>query len=132
MKTYSYVTSLGNSKYRLSDLNPGIYTYQAQTSIDEKPAKSQGQFTVTEMQLESLSLTADHQLLRTLSSKTNGKYYSEDQWESLIQELNEKQAKGIIFSEEIFTPLIKWPWALAIFLLLVSMEWFLRKFHGSY
>ena len=47
-------------------------------------------------------------------------------------ELSGKQAQGIIFSEEIFTPLIKWPWALALLLVLVSLEWFLRKFHGSY
>jgi len=61
IETYSYVTSLGSSKYRISNLNPGIYTFQAQTSIDQKPVTSQGQFTITEMQLEALSLTADFQ-----------------------------------------------------------------------
>jgi hypothetical protein len=131
-ETYSYVTSLGNSKYRISNLVPGIYTFKAQTSIDQKPVRSQGQFTVTEMQLEALSLTADHQLLRSLSSKTSGAFYQQDQWENLTKDLSEKQAQGIIFSEEILTPVIKWPWALAILLVLVSMEWILRKYHGSY
>jgi hypothetical protein len=132
LERYSYVTSLGNSKYRISNLHPGIYTFKAHTSIDQKPASSQGQFTVTEMQLEALNLTADHQLLRSLSSKTSGTFYGQDQWENLTMELSGKQAQGIIFSEEIFTPLIKWPWALALLLVLVSLEWFLRKFHGSY
>jgi len=132
VETYSYVTSLGNTKYRISDLPPGIYTFKAQTYVDQKPVRSQGQFTVTEMQLEVLSLTANHQLLRSLSSKTNGVFYSEHQWENLTRDLSEKQAQGIIFSEEIFTPLIKWPWALGILLVLVSMEWILRKYHGSY
>jgi hypothetical protein len=84
------------------------------------------------MQLEALSLTADHQLLRSLSSKTSGAFYQQDQWENLTKDLSEKQAQGIIFSEEILTPVIKWPWALAILLVLVSMEWILRKYHGSY
>ncbi len=132
LERYSYVTSLGNSKYRISNLHPGIYTFKAHTSIDQKPANSQGQFTVTEMQLEALNLTADHQLLRSLSSKTSGTFYGQDQWENLTMELSGKQAQGIIFSEEIFTPLIKWSWALAILLVLVSLEWFLRKYHGSY
>lgn len=131
-ETFSYVTSLGNSKYRISDLPPGIYSFQASTTVDQKPAKSQGQFTVSEMQLESLTLTADHQLLRSLSSKTNGKFFNQNQWENLTQQLVEKQAQGVIFSEEVFTPLIKWPWAFALLLALVSLEWFLRKYHGSY
>ena len=129
---FSYVTSAGNTNYRISDLQPGIYSYKAQTVIDGKPAFSQGQFTITEMPLESLNLTADHQLLRSLSSRTDGSFYQPDQWENLSSALLTKEARGIVFSEEIFTPLIRWPWALAILLVLVSMEWFLRKYHGTY
>jgi len=130
--SFSYITSAGNTNYRISDLQPGIYSYRAQTSIDGKPAFSQGQFTITEMPLESLNLTADHQLLRSLSSRTDGSFYQADEWENLSAELLTKEARGIVFSEEIFMPLIRWPWALAILLLLVSMEWFLRKYHGTY
>jgi hypothetical protein len=130
--SFSYVTSAGNTNYRISDLQPGIYSYKAQTMIDGKPASSQGQFTITEMALESLNLTADHQLLRSLSSRTDGSFYQADEWESLSNDLLTKEARGIVFSEEIFMPLIRWPWALAILLLLVSMEWFLRKYHGTY
>ncbi len=130
--SFSYVTSAGNSNYRISDLSPGVYNYLARTSIDGKPASSQGQFTVTEMQLESLNLTADYQLLRSLSTKSNGTFYFADQWEALSNDLLTKKAQGIVFSEEVFTPIIQWPWALAILLILVCMEWFLRKYHGSY
>lgn len=129
---FSYVTSVGNTNYRISDLVPGIYSYTARTSIDGKPATSQGQFTVTEMALESLNLTADHQLLRSLSSRTDGTFYQADQWADLSRDLLTQKAQGIVFSEEVFTPLIRWPWALAVLLVLVSMEWFLRKYHGTY
>ena len=131
-ESYSYVTSQGNSNYRISDLPPGIYSYAAQTSLDGKPARNQGQFTIAEMPLESLNLTADHNLLRNLSSRSNGAFYQSNQWQELSNDLLAKKAQGVVFSEEIFTPLIKWPWALAIILILVCSEWFLRKFHGTY
>ncbi len=131
-ESFSYVTNAGNSNYRISELSPGIYNYTAKTSIDGKPEFSQGQFTIAEMPLESLNLTADHQLLRSISSQSDGSFFRSDQWESLTSELLTKKAQGIVFSEEVFTPLIRWPWALAILLILVSSEWFLRKYHGNY
>ncbi|GJM28769.1 MAG: hypothetical protein DHS20C17_14040 [Cyclobacteriaceae bacterium] len=131
-ETYSYVTSQGNNSYRISDLLPGVYTFQASTSIDGKPTISQGQFTITEMALEALNLTADFQLLRGLSAKSAGKFYLANQWESLTSDLITKKAQGVIFSEEIFKPLIRWPWALIMLLALVTAEWFLRKYHGTY
>jgi hypothetical protein len=131
-QTFSYVTNAGNTNYRISELNPGVYSFTAETSIDGKPVFSQGQFTIAEMPLESLNLTADHQLLRSLSTRSDGNFYHPDQWEDLTSELLTKKAQGIVFSEEIFTPLIRWPWALAILLILVSFEWFLRKYHGTY
>ena len=131
-ESYQYVTSLGSSKYNISNLEPGVYSFRAETTLDGKPAIELGQFTVSEMQLESLALTADHQLLRNLSSRTDGGFYYQDQWENLTADLTFEQAQGVLFSEEIFIPLIRWPWALAILLLLVSLEWFLRKYYGTY
>jgi hypothetical protein len=131
-ESFQYVTSQGNSSYKISELVPGIYTFKAKTLIDGVPATSQGQFTITEMKLESLVLTADHQLLRSLSLKTNGKFYGQQHWQELAEELTTEQAQGVIISEEVFTPLIRWPWALVVLLVLVSLEWFLRKYHGTY
>ena len=131
-ESFQYVTSLGNSKYKVSNLEPGVYSFRAETSIDGKPAVEVGQFTVSEMQLESLALTADHQLLRNLSTRTAGVFYHQDQWEQLGSDLTTQQAQGVLFSEEIFIPLIRWPWALVLLLVLVSMEWFLRKYYGTY
>ena len=131
-ESFSYVTNAGNTNYRISELNPGVYSYTARTSIDGQPVFSQGQFTIAEMPLESLNLTADHQLLRSISSRSNGNFYQADQWDVLADDLQTQKVQGIVFSEEIFTPLIRWPWALVILLVLVSMEWFLRKYHGTY
>jgi len=131
-ETYNYVTSQANPNYRISELPAGVYTFRAQTTIDGKPVNSQGQFTMTETVLESINLTADHQLLRGLSAKSDGKFYLANQWEDITNDLTTKEAQGVIFSEEIFTPLIRWPWALMVLMLLVSLEWFMRKYHGSY
>ena len=132
VSSYSYTISEGNSQYRISDLPAGAYSYNASTTVEGEVLTSRGQFSITELQLEFLNLTADHQLLRSLSSKTNGRFFNTNQWDSLNSLLLDKPAQGMIYSEEAFLPLIKWPWAFAILLLLVSTEWFLRKFYGSY
>ncbi len=132
VSSYSYTISEGNSQYRISDLPAGAYSYNASTTVEGEVLTSRGQFSITELQLEFLNLTADHQLLRSLSSKTNGRFFNKNQWDSLNSLLVDKPAQGMIYSEEAFLPLIKWPWAFAILLMLVSTEWFLRKFYGSY
>ncbi len=132
VSSYSYTISEGNSQYRISDLPAGAYSYNASTTVEGDVLTSRGQFSITELQLEFLNLTADHQLLRSLSSKTNGRFFNSNQWDSLNSLLLDQPAQGMIYSEEAFLPLIKWPWAFAILLLLVSTEWFLRKFYGSY
>ncbi len=132
VNSYNYTTSTGNSQYRISDLPAGVYSYQASTTIEGKSHASQGQFSITELQLESLNLTADHQLLRSLADKTRGVFFKNDQWDSLANILTTDQAQGVIFSEETFVPLIKWTWVLAMLLLLVSTEWFFRRYYGSY
>ena len=132
VRSYSYSISEGNSQYRISDLPAGVYTFNASTTVEGDLLTSRGQFSIMETQLEFLDLTADHQLLRSIADKSNGNFYNQGDWDSLAQVFGDKPAQGMIFSEENFVPLIKWPWALGILLLLVSVEWFFRKFYGSY
>jgi len=50
----------------------------------------------------------------------------------LIKYFQNSRAKGIIRSIQDFTKLINIKWLLMIILTLFSLEWFFRKYLGSY
>lgn len=129
---YSYTTNENNTQYRISGLRQGVYRYTASASINGQKNQSEGEFTITELQLENLNLTANHQLLRNLSHQTNGNFYFSEQLEALTQFLKNKEVKSVIYSDEEYLPIINIKWLFFLLLGLVSVEWFMRKYSGSY
>ncbi|MDZ4716142.1 MAG: hypothetical protein SH819_11805 [Cytophagales bacterium] len=131
--SYSYVTGPGgSSRYRIGGLAEGIYRYTASTEIKGKRETAKGEFLVLEQNQEGRSLVADFGLLRKLAKGTEGKFYTGSELNQLTQDLTSREAQAIIHSEESFHPLINLKIVFFLLLLLVSAEWFLRKFAGSY
>jgi hypothetical protein len=91
-----------------------------------------GVFTVESLQLEMANITADYQLLENISQQSGGEFYPLAQADKLQQRFTRKEAQGIIHSSESYLPLIENKLLLFILLALISMEWFIRKFSGSY
>ncbi len=129
---YRYVTSESNSKYRVNELTPGVYQYSGSTILNGKKETVNGSFIVKEMQIEQTHLTANHQLLRTLANDNQGKFYPLDNISDLTKDISVLQAQSIIHSKEDFTNMLHLKWVFFLILLLFSLEWFLRKYHGSY
>jgi hypothetical protein len=132
VSTYSYITSPGSSRYRIGGLKEGIYRFTASTSINDKKETVTGQFLVRAQNVEAQNLTADFGLLRTLSKESGGKFYTSNQWADLTADLQQTKTASLIHSEETFNQLINLKWVFFLFLALVSTEWFLRKYLGSY
>ena len=130
--SYQYVTSPGNTRLRLGNLAPGIYRFTASTVLNGKRETAGGQFLVTEQQAESLNLTADFSFLRELSRQTGARFYTSGQFETLQQELAQKPAQAIVRAEDNFKPLINLKWIFALVVILISLEWFIRKYSGGY
>lgn len=130
--TYSYITSAGNNRYSIGGLNEGVYRYRSSTLLNGQREEVRGQFLVEAQQLELQNLTADFNLLRKLAMQTGGKFYPAAQTELLLQDLTRNEAQSIIRSEERYDSLINLKWIFFLLLLLVSAEWFLRKYFGSY
>jgi len=129
---FSYTPSEYNSQYQLSGLAQGVYRYTAQTDLNSGTQTSSGEFTVNELLIEALNLTADHHLLRTISRQTQGQFFGKDQIDQLQESLLSQKAQGIIHTQEEFLPIINLKWLLVLVLALVSTEWFVRKYLGSY
>lgn len=130
---YHYVTGPGaGSRYRVGGLREGIYRFKASTELGGKREVANGEFLVLEQNLESRNLTADFSLLRKLSESTEGKFYKESAFDQLAADLSNTPAASTIHTEESFNPLINIKLVFFLLFLLVSAEWFLRKFSGAY
>ena len=129
---YNYVISESNAKYEVSGLPEGIYKYTAKTKVDGKSASSSGEFTIKRLQIEAINLTANHQLLRNISTQSGGKFYKSNELESLKEGIAKLESKGIIHSNEAYLSIINMSWLFFVLLLLVSIEWFTRKYNGGY
>jgi hypothetical protein len=129
---YSYTTSPGGSRYRIGGLKEGVYRFKASTTLGENTEEVNGQFLVKAQNIEAQNLTADFGLLQKLSSESGGKFYNSNQLSVLATDLEKTKAASLIHSEETFNQLINLKWVFFLLLGLISAEWFLRKYLGSY
>ena len=126
-----YNFSRQGSGYTLSlgTLPEGLYRYTATTTYDGTTYTAEGAFAVEALHLEQANLTANHTLLKTISSITGGKMFYPDQLSSLNAEL--QTLKPVIYTHTRFSELLNLLWVLILIILLLSLEWVLRKYHGE-
>ncbi|TSE11535.1 VWA domain-containing protein [Aquimarina algiphila] len=122
---------LKNNSYEvdLSSLSAGNYEYTV-TVLGENISRS-GSFAILEYDVEQQFLNADVTKLKQVATNTNGKSFHLNQNEALIKELTEDQRyQTIQKSKENVVSLIDWKYLLVIVILLLSIEWFARKYNG--
>jgi len=104
---------------------PGKYSYEISIQDGSNPpVKQNGRFIVEESQIELNEVALNSPLLEDLSMKTNGAYYP---WASRSELLNkvlprerqEKINRSTKFNEE--------NWVLVILIVLLTIEWIIRK-----
>lgn len=127
-KEYSFISS--SSNFEVSGLPQGIYSYQA--ILPDKNLKSNGKFVIKNLQLETLDQSANFNLLRQISNNSEGTFYTTSNIHSLSNGLQNLKTKGIIHTNEDFFALINLKWLFFIILILISGEWFVRKYNGGY
>jgi len=110
-------------------LENGHYSFVAKV-VGSSVVKS-GVFDVKKLQLEQMNLVANHGFLFKISELSNGKLFYRNEIDLLTEELN-KSSKNqkLIHSKEKLTSLINIPLILLSLLLLISTEWFVRKYNG--
>ncbi len=131
-ESFQFTTNPSNTRYRITGLDEGIYQYRAETTIDGKKYDIEGEFSIEKLQLENINLMADHELLRKISANSRGQFYLPANFNSLEEDLLQQEVKSIIYTEEQFLPVINLWWFFVLLILLISVEWFLRKYNGSY
>tara|TARA_R110000796_G_scaffold96719_1_gene202661 strand:+ start:43163 stop:45175 length:2013 start_codon:yes stop_codon:yes gene_type:complete len=127
----NYVNSAG-SNYRVTGLAPGVYSFEASATVSGKRETAQGTFSVQKLDLENINLTANHQLLKNIANNSGGEFIPQNRIGEAVNYFQNLSAKPITRSDEKLQSIINNPWLLLLFLALVSTEWFIRKYNGSY
>lgn len=134
-KDYAFTFSKVSNYYtaNIGLLPTGDYTYKANTSFQNQNLSANGSFSVKAIQLESFETTADHRLLRTLSATTDAQTVPPTQVSKIAELIKAKASvKPTLYSTLKTRSLIDEKWIFILLLSLLSLEWFLRKYHGGY
>lgn len=132
VRSFSYTTTKDNSRFEITGLPEGVYRYKASTQVLGKGEIVDGQFIVRNTDLESLNTTADFNMLRTLATQNNGKFFVANQLEKLKDFLSSNKAPDKVTSVEEMNEFINLKWVFFVLLLLATLEWGIRKYLGSY
>ncbi|MFY7908161.1 MAG: VWA domain-containing protein [Emticicia sp.] len=132
VRSFSYTTTKDNSRFEITGLPEGVYRYKASTQVLGKGEIVDGQFIVRNTDLENLNTTADFNMLRTLATQNNGKFFVANQLEKLKDFLSSNKAPDKVTSVEEMNEFINMKWVFFVLLLLATVEWGVRKYLGSY
>lgn len=134
-KKSNYQFAEKNEGYQLplGVLPPGKYSWIARTEFNAKKYAKSGVFIVEEVDVESIETRANHTLMRQLSTNSNGKFYTLANYKKLILEIDQREDMVEIgYQEKSYDDLLDFVWLLILILILLSLEWFLRRRHGGY
>ncbi|MFN2395906.1 MAG: hypothetical protein ABR597_09485 [Bacteroidales bacterium] len=111
----------------------GEYTYQASVEFGGETFTAEGFFTVSPLNIESINTVADHNLLFQLAQNSGAEMFYPDQTEDLLNNIrNREDIRPVIYSQNEFEDLINLRWIFFLLLTLLTVEWFIRKYAGSY
>ncbi len=110
----------------------GSYRFRSSVSYGGQNLTFDGQFSVQPIQLELYETTADHGMLRNLSSEYGGALFYQNQMAGLSEALTAREMKPIVYSSTRTRSLINVKWIFFLLMGLLSVEWFLRRYFGGY
>lgn len=111
----------------------GDYSFSAKVTIGTEEFNETGNFTITPVNIENVLTRANHNMLYQLASQSGGHFYLPNQTNDLISELKSgNKLKTSSYFQEMINELLNLRWLFFVLLLLLSVEWFLRKYWGIY
>ncbi len=132
---FDFVFDVRGKDYFLNagHLPVGDYSFSATVALAGKTFTETGVFTVTPVNLENTDLQANHKILYQLAEGSGGKFYNLQQTDEMISEImKSNRLVATSYFQEMVNELLNLKWIFAVILILLSVEWFLRKFWGIY
>ena len=134
-KEYPFKFNKTDKYYTLNAgfLPVGNYSYAATTKLGTNVYKAEGKFSISALQLEELRTVADHKVMYQLASQHHGQMYHATDFDKIADDLLAKnQLKPILYDTFLTESAINLKWIFFLILILLSAEWFMRKYLGGY
>lgn len=110
---------------------PGNYSWDAQTTIGNKNYSKSGVFTVQKLQMESLNLLADINLMSQLAKLNGGELIFARDIDKLSERIKQNESiRSVEFNTKKYTDLSSFWIYLTLIIALFVTEWFIRKLNG--
>jgi hypothetical protein len=134
-KEYNFTFTKTGNAYTLNAgiLPVGNYTFRASTTFNGQTLTYDGRFSVRPIELELFETTANHAVLRQLSTAFGGEMVYAADMASIADKIrNNQTVKPVIYSTTKTNPLINLKWIFVLLATLLAVEWFLRRYFGAY
>jgi hypothetical protein len=133
-KQSNYTFSKNGKSYSLSVgiLPVGNYTYKGAVNANGQQMSAEGQFSIQAIQQELYETTANHGVLRALSNQSGATMVMPNQIASLADIINKKEIKPMLFQTNKTQSVINLKWIFFLLLSMLCLEWFGRRYFGSY
>lgn len=132
---YDFTFNKTSNAYMLNAglLPVGFYEYVATVNFGDKTYLETGKINIKQLLLEANNTVANHQLLQNMSERFSGKLYYPKQMLSIEKDINaDNNIASVIYEEKDLKEIINLRWIFFVLLMLVSLEWFIRKRNGAY
>jgi len=132
---FEYTFSKNNNYYYIDAgrLPEDNYSYTASASYNGKALEATGKFSVQSIVKEQYDLTAKHDLLYNLSQQYGGEVLYPDNIDRLRELVSTNDSiKPILYQKAETKPLVDYKWILAVLIIFLAIEWFLRRYFGGY
>jgi hypothetical protein len=132
-KNYTFTFNKTNNTYTLNAglLPTGTYDFEATATVGTQPQKAKGQFIVKPLQMEFAQTTANHQLLNELATQQGGEMYQLNSMNKITDAIQKNERiKPIIYQNQDVKSWIDLKWIFVMLMMLLTIEWFVRKWNG--
>lgn len=133
-KSYSFLFSRSGQSYQLNAgaLPAGEYSYTASVKPGTKTLTAGGQITVKPLDLETRQSAANHRLLYNLAKQSGGQMLYPSQINSLADMIRKNEnIRTVVYEDKHYSDMIDIKWLFAFIMVLLSLEWFIRKREGE-
>lgn len=126
------LSEAGKGRYEtfINGLKPGTYRYRVSSQFGEETLQKSGELFVDGISLESLDTKARFGVLEGLATSNDGVSATWNSRESLVEELLSLEASSKLHEVVTTESLLKKVWPYVLILLLLTLEWVLRKREG--
>jgi len=132
---FSYGFDKINDKYilKINNINGGDYKFKATLNYAQTDYSFSGNFSVIDKNIENLNLVANHKILQNIATNSNAKYFYTNELANIDDELKQNNTiSKINYYQSVLTELVNNIWVFWLIIAIISIEWFIRKYSGSY